>query len=129
MNRGIKIVEEIAVVLKDQVLIIVLRKLISDVKELDLFGKVAFRHHAHAVAIHLAIRNRLLGGLGDFTLALCLFECFGQPVLVSLAQLCVRREPNGMLGSFCPKFPFFASQRSFLFFLLPCFQDAPPPSP
>ena len=94
-DRGIKIIEKIAVILKNLILVLVLRQLIVDVVELDLLGEVVVADHADTVPAHLLIGNGLLGGAGDSAVLLCLCNGSDQPPLIRAAEFGVRREPDG----------------------------------
>ena len=69
MDGAVKIIEEVAPVLKDRALVLVLSKLIIDVIETDRFGVETVLHAADPVASHLLIGNGFL--CRDF-LFLCL---------------------------------------------------------
>ena len=123
-DRGIKIVEEIAVILKNLILVLVLRQLVVDVVELDLLGEVVVADHADTVPAHLLIGNGLLGGARDSAVLLCLGDGSSQPPLIRAAEFGVRREPDGasclcFLGG---ELPFSGFQTLFLFCLLLIFQ-------
>ena len=95
-NGAVKVVEKIAPVLKDQVLILVLRQLIIDVVKLHLFGVVPLRHHADTVPAHLLVGDGLLGGAGDFPVPLGLLDGSGQPPLLCPGEFGVRGQADGV---------------------------------
>ena len=96
LDGGIKIIEEIAPILKDQVLVLVLRQLVIDVVELHLLGVVTLRHHADTVPAHLPVGDGLLGGAGDFAVPLGLLDGSGQPPLLAAGELGVRGQADGV---------------------------------
>ena len=72
-NGAVEIVEEVAPILKDCGLVLVLGKLVVDVVETDGFGVEAAIHLTDAVLTHLDIGDRLLRGLGNLLCLLVLF--------------------------------------------------------
>lgn len=68
-DGAVKVVEEIAPPLKDCRLVLVLRKLVVDVLELDGFRVAAIRHLADAIRPHPLKRDAVLGGLFLFARA------------------------------------------------------------
>ena len=123
-DGGIKIIEKIAVILKNLVLVLVLCQLIVDVVELDLLGEVVGVDHTDTVPAHLLIGNGLLGSAGDSAVLLRLGDGSDQPPLICAAEFCVRGEPDGasrlrFLGS---ELLFSGFQTLCLFCLLLIFQ-------
>ena len=95
-DGAVKVVEKIAPVLKDQVLILVLRQLVVNVVELDLLGEEPLRHHADTVPAHLPVGDGLLGSAGDFAVPLGLLDGSGQPPLLAAGELGVRGQADGV---------------------------------
>ena len=96
MDGTVKIIEEVAPILKNGVLVLVLRQLVIDVVELHLLGVVTLRHHADTVPAHLPVGNGLLGSPGDFTVPLGLLDGSGQPPLLAAGEFGVRGQADGV---------------------------------
>ena len=125
VDGAIEVVEEVTVVLKDPVFVLILGQLIVDVVETDLLGVVAVRHHTDPVSAHLSVGDGLLGGLGEPAVLLSLLHSGYQPPLVRAGQLCLRGEPDDALTASAP---LFCGTRAFyLCFLLLCSQPLLPP--
>ena len=67
-DRAVKVIEEVAPVLKDGALVLVLCKLVVDVIKTDSLGVEPVLHPADPIAPHLSVRDRLLRRYG---MALC----------------------------------------------------------
>ena len=93
----VKIVEEIAVVLKNQVLVLVLCKLVVHIVKLDLLGEIAVANDADTVPAHFLVGDGLLGGLGEPAVPLCLADRCRKPPFVPAAQFRVRGQAQGGL--------------------------------
>ncbi len=129
VDRAVEVVEEVAVILKNPVLVFVLGQLIVDVIKTNLLGVVAVRHHTDPVPAHLPVGDGLLGGLGEPTVLLGLLHSGHQPPLVRAGQLGLRGEPDGVpqIGLIC-LVPVFCRLQGFcLCFLLLCLQPLLPP--
>lgn len=77
MDGGIEIIQELAPILENSFLVLVLRQLIVDVLKLNGFGIIVVGDAAHAVLIHPLVRNGLLCRQLLFICALCPFDCRG----------------------------------------------------
>jgi len=95
-DGGIKIIEEIAPILKNQVFVLVLRQLVVNIVELHLLCKEPLRHHTDTVPAHLPVGNGLLGGTGDFAVPLGLLDGGGQPPLLAAGEFGVRGQADGV---------------------------------
>ena len=62
MDRAVEVIEEVAPVLKNGTLVIILGKLVIDVVKADRLGIQPVLHTADPVASHLLIGDRLLCG-------------------------------------------------------------------
>ena len=129
LDGGIKVVEEITVILKYLVLILILCQLVVNIVELHLLGEIVVVHHTDAVPAHLLIRDGLLGGLREPSAALCLFNGGGQTALFRAGQLGVRHQPDGafQLCLFLLELLFCGLQAFGLLCLLSVFQFLRPP--
>ena len=96
VDGTVKIVEKIAPILKDQVLVLVLCQLIVNVVKLHLLGEIPLRYDADTVPAHLLIGDGLLGGVGDFAVPLGLLDGRGQPPLLCAGQLGIRGQADGV---------------------------------
>ncbi len=96
-DGAVKIVEEIAVVLKNQVLVLVLCKLVVHIVKLDLPGEIAVANDADTVPAHFLVGDGLLGGLGEPAVPLCLADRCRKPPFVPAAQFRVRGQAQGGL--------------------------------
>ena len=65
-NGGIEIVEEVAVVFKNQRLVLILCQLIVDIEKLQRLGEEVFVHPADSIRIDFLIGNGLLCGGRNF---------------------------------------------------------------
>ena len=84
MDSTVKIIEEVAPVLEDSILILILRQLVVDVIEPDGLGIIFILHPADPILRHLPIGDRLL--CGDLLL-FCLLSCR----IPSFPQHCISR--------------------------------------
>lgn len=129
VDGAVKVVEEVTVILKNPVLVLILGQLIIDVVKTNLLGVVAICHHTDPVPAHLPVGDGLLGGLGEPAVQLGLLHGGHQPPLVWAGQLGLRGEPDGVpqVGLICFVPLFCCAQIFCLCFLLLCLQLLSPP--
>ena len=62
MDGAVKVIEEVAPVLENGILVLILRQLIIDIIKTDGLGIIFILHPAYPVLCHFPVRDGLLGG-------------------------------------------------------------------
>lgn len=120
VDGTVKIIEEVAPILKNQVFVLVLRQLIIDIEKLYLFCEKMFTYHTDTIPAHLPVGDGLLGGVGYLAVPLGFLDGRGQPPLLLAGQFGVRCQTDGVpqVGFIVFVLPFCGLQIFYLFCLL-----------